>query len=277
VGSSTLDDLDLHLAWQRMKGDRPGRAFYTHPRLIEWIELDLDAWFELVRKRLLTGYVAQKPLTCLVPKPGWLVRPGTVLNVQDELVFNALVGSLYGEAYKRLGGFQGDPDVAYQLQSKENKKEWLKTGFLTAAEWRAKSLDKLRPSQFVVLADIAGFYENIDLQRLRSDLNPLFSSDDVLDLLMALLNKWALPRGKGIPQGYSAADILAKVYLHPLDQALQNAGFSHLRYVDDIRIFCKSRSDTVNKCNSIRIRQRVARQNSGDINRHSCRITGFIR
>jgi hypothetical protein len=58
---------------------------------------------------------------------------------------------------------------------------------------------------------------------------------------MSLLNKWALPRAKGVPQGFSATDILAKIYLNPIDRALRNAGFSHLRYVDDIRIFCSSR------------------------------------
>lgn len=238
---SALDALDLHLAWQRMKGDRPHRAFYTHPRLINWLELDLEEWFGSVRKRLLEGYVPHTSLTCFVPKPGWLVRPGTVLDEQDELVFNALVGSMYAKAYKLLAGFQGDPDVAYQLQSEETKKEWLQTGFRVWTEWRTKSLEKLKTSQFVVLADIAGFYENIDLQRLSSDLKPLYPNQNLLNLLMALLNKWAQPRAKGIPQGFSAADILAKIYLNPIDRALRNAGFSHLRYVDDIRIFCKSR------------------------------------
>jgi hypothetical protein len=63
----------------------------------------------------------------------------------------------------------------------------------------------------------------------------------MLNLLMSLLNRWAQPRAKGIPQGFSASDILAKIYLNPIDRALRNGGFTHLRYVDDIRIFCKSR------------------------------------
>lgn len=241
MDSSGIGKLDLQLAWQRMKGDRPHRAFYTHPRLIEWIELDLDGWFTSLTERLSDGYVPHTSLTCSVPKPGWLVRPGTLLDEQDELVLNALIGSLYSKAYELLGTFQGDPDVAYQLETDGAKKEWLQTGFRIWTEWRTKSLQKLKTSQFVVLADIAGFYENIDLQRLSSDLKPLFSSPDLLSLLMSLLNKWAQPRAKGIPQGYSAADILAKIYLNPIDRALRNAGYSHLRYVDDIRIFCKSR------------------------------------
>jgi hypothetical protein len=243
MDSSIVDELDLRLAWQRMKGDRPDRTFYTHPRLIEWIELDLDGWFATAKKRLVEGYQPQTPRTCFAPKPGWLVRPGTVLDEQDELVFNALVGSFYGEAYKLLAASQGDPDAAFRVQSDATKKEWVQPISRAWDEWRTKSLEKLEASQFVVLADIAGFYENIDLQRLNSDLKSFCSKEALLNLLMKLLNRWAQPRAKGIPQGFSASDILAKIYLNPVDRALGNAGFSHLRFVDDFRIFCKSRLD----------------------------------
>jgi hypothetical protein len=238
---SEIAKLDLALAWQRMKLDRPDRAFYTHPRLIEWIEFDLEGWFASIRQRLWEGYVPHPSLTCSVPKPGWLIRPGTVLDEQDELVFNALVGSLYQRAFELLGPFQGDPDIAYQIQSNASNKEWIRTGFRVWAEWRTKSIQNLKGAQFVVFADIAGFYENIDLQRISSDLKPLSLDAPLLGLLMSLLNRWAQPRGKGIPQGFSAADILAKIYLNPIDLALRNGGFTHLRYVDDIRIFCRTR------------------------------------
>jgi hypothetical protein len=233
--------LDLALAWQRVKLDRPHRAFYTHPRLFEWIELDLEGWFASVRQSLQRGYAPHPSLTCFAPKPGWLVRPATVLDEQDELVLNALVGGLYGKAYESLGPFQGDPDVAYQLNPALEAKEWIRTGVRYWNEWRTSSSQKLKGAQFVVIADVTGFYENIDLQRLRSDLRPFSPDASLLDLLMSLLNRWAQPRAKGIPQGFSAGDILAKIYLNPIDRALRNGGFTHLRYVDDIRIFCKTR------------------------------------
>ena len=240
AGPSLVDLLDLPLAWQRMNLDRPDRVFYTHPHLFEWIEIDLKGWLFSVEQRLRDGYAPHTALTCAVPKPGWLVRPGTVLDEQDELVLNALVGAMFTRCYDLLKTFQGDPDVAFQLQ-KPSMKKWVKRGFVISAEWRTKSLQKLKTAQFVVLSDIAGFFENIDLQRLNSDLKRICDDQPLLSLLMRLLSKWAHPRGKGIPQGYSAADILAKIYLNPIDRALQNAGFTHLRYVDDIRIFCKSR------------------------------------
>ena len=238
---SEIAKLDFELAWQRVKLDRPNRAFYTHPHLFEWIDVDLEGWFASVKQRLQDGFKPHPSLTCSVPKPGWLVRPGTVLDEQDELVLNALVGSLHEKVFQSLGPFQGDPDVAYQLLPNDGSKEWIRTGYRVWAEWRTKSIQSLKGAQFIVVADIAGFYENIDLQRLRSDLKPFSPDASLLDLLMSLLNRWAQPRAKGIPQGFSAGDILAKIYLNSIDRALRNGGFTHLRYVDDIRIFCKSR------------------------------------
>jgi len=169
-----------------------------------------------------------------------MVRPGGVIEIADEVVFNAIVGRYHTEIWNTIGWSQGDPDVANQFQRESVGPRWIHSDFRVWNEWREKSLDKLKNDvQFVVFADIAAFYENIDLQRLRSDLLSAGPATEAVDLLNTLLARWAHPRGKGIPHGYSASDILAKIYMTPVDCALQNAGFRHLRYVDDIRIFCR--------------------------------------
>ena len=58
-----------------------------------------------------------------------------------------------------------------------------------------------------------------------------------------MLNTWAQSPGLGVPQGLSASDILAKLYLDPLDRALKLNGISHVRWVDDLRIFCSNHSE----------------------------------
>src|SRR5262249_29237029 len=172
---------------------------------------------------------------------GWMVRPGAVLDVSDEIIFNAIVGNFLPQILEAISWSQGDPDVAYQIKAKADDPKWLSSGFFVWREFDQKSLDRLEEgTQAVAFADIAAFYENIDLPRLNSDLKDLGVENKLLDVLMRCLNRWSGQRGKGIPQGYSASDILAKVYLAPLDSGLRNAGFVHLRYVDDIRIFCQS-------------------------------------
>lgn len=173
-----------------------------------------------------------------------MVRPGSVLDIDDELIYNAILGSFHSEIWKAIGWSQGDPDVAYQFQKSSVKPAWIQSGFLVWEQWRTKSLAKLKKGiQFVVFADISAFYENIDLNPLASDLRALNLNAGLIELLVKCLKRWSQPRDKGIPQGLSASDLLAKVYLNPSDRGLRNAGFKHLRYVDDIRIFCRNSLD----------------------------------
>jgi hypothetical protein len=235
------DRLNLDLAWRRLKQDRPDRVFVTHPFLIEIVESALDEWLDTVRRQLHSKYSPHDCVICYAPKPNWLVRPGAVLSLEDELLFNAILGQLHENLWTQLKWSQGNPDIGYRLSPPSKTPLWVRNDFSIWAEWRTKSLAALDDGVFFVLTtDITGFYENIDLQRLSSDLKTLTDDHELLTLLMELLNRWAVPRGKGIPQGYSASDILAKVYLDPVDRGMKNAGFVHLRYVDDIRVFCKT-------------------------------------
>ena len=63
----------------------------------------------------------------------------------------------------------------------------------------------------VVITDIAGFYENIDIGLMLSDLRAVDDNGPVGQRLSECLNKWSLSHvsGRGIPQGFAASDILA--------------------------------------------------------------------
>jgi hypothetical protein len=240
MSQELADQLDLGLAWRRAKFDRPDRCFVSHPFLIELVESGLDQWLNELNRRLVQGYAPSPALICEEPKGGGLVRPGTSLRLDDEIVFNALVGAAFQEIASTLRWSQGNPDVAYQLAIAHDNPAWVSRGFLVSKQFREKSLGYLSSgTEFVVFADISAFYENIDLSRLASDLRRIGIDRQITNLLASCLNRWAEPRGKGIPQGYSAADILAKLYLGPVDQSLRDEGFKNLRYVDDIRIFCR--------------------------------------
>jgi hypothetical protein len=236
---SILSRQDLELGWKRLRLDRPKRCFVTHPFAFDWIEANLAGWFSNIEHDLEHGYTPQDSLLCLCPKGSWMVRPGAVLDLKDEAVFNSILGRFYPRIFNTLRWSQGVCDIAYQLTGEAVSPGWIRSGFLVWKEWREKSLAKLTSQvQYVLFTDIAGFYENVDLGKLRSELGQLAVEPDLLHLLMKLLYRWAQATGRGIPQGYSGSDILAKLYMNPVDLGLRNSGFVHLRYVDDIRIFC---------------------------------------
>lgn len=235
------ESLDFATAWKRMKADRPDRVFTTHPYLFHVIEVDLEGWFDTVRERVNTTFRPSESVVHDVPKPNWLVRPAHVITLEDELVYSALLGAFQGAIWEKLKWSQGNPDIAYRLTAPSKSPTWMQSGFTVWEDWRVKSLAAVTSEVFFVLTtDITGFYENIDHVRLASDLKSLTLPDNLHSGLMAHIGRWAGPRGKGIPQGYSASDILAKLYMDPVDRGMKNAGFTHLRYVDDIRVFCRT-------------------------------------
>jgi hypothetical protein len=233
---------ELRLAYDRAKSDRPGRCFIEYPHLIKWTELNLAEWLADLKEKCSSGFQPHSSRLCWLPKANSLLRPGNILHFKDEVIYNLLLDRLYDFIWKGLESFQKEPDAAYVLTS-ERKAGWFQNSFTSWEDFRTKSLEYLQDgTSFVVVADITGFYENIDTDKLLSDLRQIAGGPKPeIELLRLCLRKWSARGEKGIPQGYSASDLLAKVYANPLDLALRNDGYRHLRYVDDIRIFCRSR------------------------------------
>jgi hypothetical protein len=234
-------ELDLGLAWQRV---RRYTTFVDQKDDHRLLDVNTDGWLEGLNARLAAEYQVGECQICKVPKAGGDFRPGAVLSTDDAVAYTALVGRYYPEIRAAFGELASNQvDIANRLQPDPRALNWITNDVSTWGEFREKSLDSLDGCQFVVISDIAGFYENIDIVRLISELREIGFAPPDLVVLQRWLSRWAEPRGKGIPQGCEASHLLAKVYLNVLDQQLINDGIRHLRYVDDIRIFARSNRD----------------------------------
>lgn len=116
LSTTTLAVLDLELAWRRLRADVGERGFVIHPWLGRWLSSDLTATLEVLRDELARGYQPVAAQRCWEPKPGWLLRPGSVLEVRDEVAYTAMVGALIPALRQELRWAQPDhPDAAYVL------------------------------------------------------------------------------------------------------------------------------------------------------------------
>lgn len=207
------------------------------------MESSLEDWLALIRENIAAGYT---PSSCEVldyPKPGFQVRPASRLDLRDAVVYFALGQYVVRAVRDSLAGL-ANIDYSYVLRSGESSVPWFRRRFDGWKNFHQMSLKRIdRGATHVVFADVVGYYENVDLSRLRNMLLGAGLAEDILELLIRCLRKWAGSRGRGIPQGVSVSDLLAKVYLEPLDRRLRRAGFEHLRYVDDVRIFCGSHNE----------------------------------
>jgi len=98
----------------------------------------------------------------------------------------------------------------------------------------------------VVDADIKGYFDNINHERLCMQLEQFIGDRRVLSLVQGWLSQeivgdlesWT-PM-KGTPQGAVISPLLANLYLHPLDVLMRERGYRMVRYADDFVILCSS-------------------------------------
>ena len=249
-----MDDaaLNFDLAYKRVQDElvdqpRSGRAFVANPFERELAELDLESWLAALKSDVIAGHYSPGEIElCGAPKGGDLVRPAARMSLADRVVYTAAVGSCVKYIVAATRWSQRTLDFAPLFHATHShQRQWLLKPFLGWERWNERSLSRLAlaRTKFVVTADIAGFFENVSISRLRTDLIRIGSPAEVVDLLSACLTHWALVRDRGLPQGVLASDVLAKLYLESFDKRVKDDGHIHVRYVDDVRVFCTSRAE----------------------------------
>ena len=110
-----------------------------------------------------------------------------------------------------------------------------------------------RANAFVLSDDFAGlakvdvheYYASIELDRLRRVLCdvldcPQAAVEHILDLLHEWQDVWGV---RGVPVGPEASGIIGNAMLHPLDQALREAGVRFTRRTDDVEVYLRPHDD----------------------------------
>ncbi|MGC1164870.1 MAG: RNA-directed DNA polymerase [Solirubrobacterales bacterium] len=243
-----LDKMNFDLAFKRVVDEltqqrKTGRAFVTNPYELELVELDRAAWLADLRQLVLEGSYIPGPIQiCSAPKGSGLMRPGVRMSLADRVVYTAAVGSCVKHIVKTTKWSQRKTDFAPLFAEEFQKRHWLLEPFTGWDLWTTETLRRLglAKTKFVVTADIAGYFENISLSRLKSELTRAGCPADIVELITRCLLGWAAVRDSGLPQGVLASDVLSKLYMESFDKRMRDEGYTHIRYVDDVRVFCGS-------------------------------------
>lgn len=237
----------LKETWNIVKDNLSNRSFVTHPHLISWVEADLDAFLKYMQQRIKKNVPPDNNQFCFSPKSDICIRRGSILSFPDTFFYTFAIKKLYKKIYKKIKWTQNTLDISYPLDDPEKKNAWTENALIGWERFPDKTLDILKEGySHMIFLDIAACYDNINHRLLVEYLNKAITTKEEKDILKKLqdyIGKWSGDSGKGLPQGYTASDILAKVYFEKIHEILEAKSIRHIRYVDDFRVFCNSEAE----------------------------------
>lgn len=111
---------------------------------------------------------------------------------------------------------------------------------------------------WIVRADVCEYFDRIPHQPLLEALQNSVPDEAALGLVRSVITgprlsgrRFQFP-DRGIPQGSPLSPLLANFYLDPIDRSLRSAGFSYLRYADDILIACETEPSAISAMRQLR-------------------------
>lgn len=232
---------NLELAWRRITtgGNYQYKRLYRH--VYYAYEVALAKNLEDLRQRLLGGaFEARHPERIYVPKASGLHRPLALLNIEDQIVFQAFANVAAQRMQIKRAPLQFKVVFSNILEQPDSIfffRRWQDT---YAAFQRRIKKHYAGGLHWVGDFDLAAFYDTISHELLLRTIYPRTTNSD-LEWIAKCLKTWSSDRaasghGHGLPQGPLASDFLAECFLLPIDLALQKCR-GYTRYVDDVRLF----------------------------------------
>lgn len=197
---------------------------------------------ELIKIDLAT-YEGRSLQRFLIPKPHGGYRVAIQLDPLDNIIYLAMV---YEAAEKiESSRIPADRKIAcsYRVEIDAQGQMFRDDNGWNDFHSISQDVSQNNDIQYVVIADIADFYNQASHHRIRNALELAdISSERAKNFENFLMN---LTRGhsRGIPVGPAGSIVLAEACLNDVDLFLLRKGYTHTRYVDDFRIFCKSKSE----------------------------------
>jgi len=211
------------------------------------IDQDLSRLLERVRREVSEGnYVVQSPKRYLAEKSRGLCRQMTLIHPRDLLVLERLSRSVYFElkhkAPSKSAFFEPD-DGNFAKGFKQSDFEY--GSFASWKKFQKIVFGFAKENNFIVITDVANFYDFINFQHLRNIVSSLADiRESILDLLIYVLNRltWTpdfMPLTQvGMPQiETSATRVLANAMLYEVDKLCEHSAVSnYARFMDDMDV-----------------------------------------
>lgn len=183
------------------------------------------------------------------PKASGILRPYSLLTVEDKIVYQAAVNLIAEKLFPKVRHRYNIHVFGHLYAGKSSiwfYRKWIE-GYKAFNDGARKAY--VDGFHYTASFDLTACYDSMDHHVLRHFLKQFGLDHEFCEKLSQWLEVWiATERGifhhHGIPQGPLSSGLLAEVVLSHFDTLKQKGvDFRYFRYVDDIRLFAKSEKD----------------------------------
>jgi retron-type reverse transcriptase len=237
---------NLRSAWRWLLSN-PDATYKSYFRgLYQRYAIAEDTLLQDLADRLRRGIYEPEP-ACKIfhPKASGILRPYSLLSVEDQIVYQSAVNLIAEKLYPRVVQRYNKQVFGHLYAGKGSTwfyRQW-------SAGYRAfnQSTKQAFADGYVYTAsfDLTACYDSLDHRVLKHFLSKLGLDQDFCHKFAEWLEKWTATERRifhnhGIPQGPLSSGLLSEVVLSYFDELkLRHSDFRYLRYVDDIRLFAK--------------------------------------
>lgn len=247
---SLVSTQNLKLAWRRIQtgSNLQHKRFFREAYLV--YESAVDQHIKELHKALaIKAWKPSHSTRLYLPKPSGLQRPLSLLDIEDQIVLQAIANKFASKLYKKRQRVELKTVFSNKLSSPKDSIFFMERWQTTYIAFQDKCIEAFNNGfRWSAHFDLSAYYDTISHDLLLNIVSPNSGEPDTLNILKKWLSTWSAGnitamKGHGIPQGPIASDFLAEAFFLPIDIQLQKSSFQYIRYVDDIRLFGRSENE----------------------------------
>lgn len=240
----SIDNLRRAWQWIRSNPDRSYKGYFRE-LYSAYAIADESLLKHLSDKLNRDVFIPSVSCKILFPKPSGILRPLTLLSIEDQIVYQAMT-NVVAEKLSRHVRHRYNKQIFGHLYAGSSS-TWFYKKWSSGYQAFNKAAEKAFEDGYVWTAsfDLTAFYDSIDYSVLKHMLKEIGIEHDFSIKLTEFLSKWTATKTQiyhnhGIPQGPISSGLIAEAVLkHFDDQKISKHDVKYFRYVDDIRLFAK--------------------------------------
>ncbi len=238
--SDVINPDNFKIAWKQLK-ETFSKDLVKDP--FEYLDYEInleDNIWNLVTKIKNDKYTPKRPIIIQFAKGKGLYRPVAILDVEDLIVFQAIIIRIAPKLDALL------PSGVFPVRATGKDKKPFK-GWYTEFPKYQKKIKALRNGGYnvLVVTDISAYFENIDHGILKEIILQNRIDKKLVDLLFFMLETWThrpeycANLYRGIPQttNQDCSNFLSNIFLYKHDEIIDKLPHcKYIRWIDDMNI-----------------------------------------